>query len=150
MWLSKQKLLPSKREKVIETKSGKIPKSYQSKVLVPSVRTKTNTQGDLLRKSQQTMILKRAMYSKFPSGFLSLEENADANNDGRDQHGERGTIQQQDQLKLDELEEEEFEGKVAITNWAMSRAQKIIRDISFESKTFDIYRPEFSSQGQCS
>lgn len=48
-------------------------------------------------------------------------------------------------MRLDELEEEEFEGKVTVDNWAMSRAQKIIRNISFESATYDIYRPEFSS-----
>lgn len=50
-------------------------------------------------------------------------------------------------MKLDELEEEEFTGKVSISNWAMSRAQKIIRDISFDSDCHDIYRPEYSSDG---
>lgn len=29
----------------------------------------------------------------------------------------------------------------------MTRSQKIIRNLSFDSKTFDIYNPEFSSDG---
>ena len=48
---------------------------------------------------------------------------------------------------LDELDEEVFEGKVAPKNWAMTRAQRIIRDISFETNVHDIYSPKFSSCG---
>ena len=44
-----------------------------------------------------------------------------------------------------EMDEDEFVGKVSISNWAMTRKQRILRSIDFESKTFDIYNPEFSS-----
>ena len=40
----------------------------------------------------------------------------------------------------------EFKGPVTITNWARTRAQRIIRDISFETQQYDIYDPYFSSQ----
>lgn len=51
-------------------------------------------------------------------------------------------------MRLDEFVEEQFEGKLAINNWAMTRAQRIIRDISFESETYDIFHPAFSSGGE--
>lgn len=35
---------------------------------------------------------------------------------------------------------------ITITNWARTRAQKIIRDTSFESDSFNIYDPCFSSE----
>ena len=44
-----------------------------------------------------------------------------------------------------EMDEDEFVGKVSITNWAMTRKQRILKSIDFEAKTFDIYNPEFSS-----
>lgn len=44
-----------------------------------------------------------------------------------------------------ELEEEEFTGKVTITNWAMTHKQKIYRDISFDSEVYNIYDPKFES-----
>ena len=44
-----------------------------------------------------------------------------------------------------EMDEDDFSGKLTIFNWAMSRKQKILKSIEFESKTFDIYNPEFSS-----
>jgi hypothetical protein len=42
-------------------------------------------------------------------------------------------------------DKEEFKGAVTITNWAISRRQRIVRDISFDSEHFDIFNPEFSS-----
>ena len=45
-----------------------------------------------------------------------------------------------------ELKEEEFKGKVTVSNWAMSRGQRIVRDISFESGYHDIYNPKYSSE----
>ena len=44
-----------------------------------------------------------------------------------------------------EMDEDEFVGKVSITNWAMTRKQRILKSIDFEAKSFDIYNPEFSS-----
>lgn len=38
-----------------------------------------------------------------------------------------------------------FEGPVSITNWTITRRQKIVQDTSFESEAFDIYDPQFSS-----
>jgi len=42
-----------------------------------------------------------------------------------------------------------MEGPVSINNWARTRKQKIIRDLSFESNAFDIYEPYFSSEEEC-
>ena len=39
-----------------------------------------------------------------------------------------------------------MEGPVSISNWARTRKQKILRDLSFESNDFDIYQPYFSSE----
>ena len=45
-----------------------------------------------------------------------------------------------------EISHFEEEGPVTIFNWARTRAQKIIRDISFESDQYNIYSPHFSSE----
>lgn len=39
-----------------------------------------------------------------------------------------------------------FEGKVTINNWAMTRAQRVFRNISFDSEVHDVYNPRFSSE----
>lgn len=39
---------------------------------------------------------------------------------------------------------------ISCTNWARSRAQKIIRDTSFESDCYNIYDPNFSSEDEIS
>lgn len=38
-----------------------------------------------------------------------------------------------------------FEGKVHINNWAVTRRQRVLMAISFESKEHDIYDPQYSS-----
>ena len=53
------------------------------------------------------MFFRRAMY----------ETNKEANSEQETKANEEG-----EEIKLDELDEEEFEGKVTIENWAMTRA----------------------------
>lgn len=40
---------------------------------------------------------------------------------------------------------DKLEGNVTVNHWARTRRQKILRDTSFESETFNIYNPIFSS-----
>ena len=40
-----------------------------------------------------------------------------------------------------------FVGPVTIINWAQTRRQKIIQDLSFESEAFDVFKPNISSCG---
>lgn len=51
LWVSQQKLLPSKREKVMEHKYGEIPNSFKTKVAVPRVATDTKEKRNMLHKS---------------------------------------------------------------------------------------------------
>ena len=46
------------------------------------------------------------------------------------------------------FEENTFEGKVSINNWALTRRQRIVHALSFESQTYDIYDPYFSSDDE--
>lgn len=49
------------------------------------------------------------------------------------------------ELLLDK-EDEYFDGEVSIQNWARTRRQRILKNLSFESKEYNIYNPNFSSQ----
>jgi hypothetical protein len=40
----------------------------------------------------------------------------------------------------------QFSGKLKIDNWALTRRQSKINQISFETDSYDIYNPQFSSQ----
>ena len=42
--------------------------------------------------------------------------------------------------------EDFFRGKVTIDNWVMTRRQRIVRNTSFETDSYDVYKPRFSSQ----
>ena len=94
----------------------------------------------MLRKSQNSIFLRRAMYSQ-QTYDTNLSPTSNVEN------ATEKAAREENELKLDELDEEEFEGKVTVENWAMSRAQKIIRNLSFDSDTYDIYAPKFSSEG---
>lgn len=41
-------------------------------------------------------------------------------------------------------------GPVTALNWARTRRQRVLRKISFDSSTFDIYDPKFSSEDNLS
>ena len=40
---------------------------------------------------------------------------------------------------------QEVEGPVTVGNWARTRRQRIVRDLSFDSEAFDIFNPCYSS-----
>lgn len=46
------------------------------------------------------------------------------------------------------FDEGTFEGKVSASNWGVTRRQRVLAKISFESETFDIFDPQFSSDGE--
>ena len=52
----------------------------------------------------------------------------------------------EDAVQLDEEQDidKSFEGQVTINNWGMTRRQRIIQNISFETQEHDIYNPDFS------
>ena len=41
-----------------------------------------------------------------------------------------------------------FEGKVTIDNWAMTDKQRMLRSLSFETKVHDIFNPSYSSESE--
>jgi hypothetical protein len=49
------------------------------------------------------------------------------------------------QVEKHNFDEGKFEGKVTTNNWAVTRRQRVIRSISFESSIHDIFAPQFSS-----
>ena len=94
-----------------------------------------------LKRRSQVVFLKRAMYANNQKATSEME-NAAAGQQSRE--NEEASAKP---LALDEIEDEVFVGKVALSNWAMTRAQRILRDISFESTQHDIFNPCYSSDG---
>lgn len=87
------------------------------------------------------------MYS-FNTTVTNIKSDDSKVNDGTNGAKNAQNRRSSEELRLDEFEEELFEGKVALNNWAMTRAQRIVRDDSFESETYNIFNPKFSSGGE--
>lgn len=92
-------------------------------------------QQQLLNRSHHSLFYRRAMYA---ANKPTIGDNTEAKEEVKDSDAPKGV---QGGLNLAELEEEEFSGKVTVTNWAITHKQKIYRDISFDSVVHDIYNP---------
>ena len=114
-----------------------MPEHFKSKLGIPRVR---GSEHSVLAKSCQDIFSRRALNRNYT---VSKEKGTEAG---------QTTNRRQEEEKVDELrltetvnKEQSFEGKVTIENWAMTEKQRILLNISFETKMHDIYNPSFSS-----